>query len=140
MLWFHVGVPLSQICLSIFSFPDNNLSKYEWIFSELGMCIDSVGIWFGNANGQISLIFDKVVCPRHIHIFLFERLLEKISVDFTKLCMCIDIVEILFGIDNGQISSIFDRVICPRHNNGRVISFHVIFMLILVFSPISYSL
>ena len=35
----------------IFSFPDDNLSKHQWIFIKLGMCIDIVEIWFGIANG-----------------------------------------------------------------------------------------
>ena len=39
---------------SVFSIPDNNLSKYQWIFTKLGMFIDIVEIWFGNADGQIS--------------------------------------------------------------------------------------
>ena len=38
----------------IFSFPDDNLSKHQWIFTRLGMCIDIVDIWFEIANGQIS--------------------------------------------------------------------------------------
>ena len=25
---------------SVFSFPDDNLSKYQWIFTKLGMCVD----------------------------------------------------------------------------------------------------
>ena len=54
-----------------FSFPDDNLSKRQWIFTKLGMCIDIKEIWFGIANGQISSIFDGVVCPRHAHIFVF---------------------------------------------------------------------
>ena len=33
---------------------DDNLSKYQWIFTKLAMCIDIVEICFGNANGQIS--------------------------------------------------------------------------------------
>ena len=37
-----------------FSFPDDNLSKHQWIFNKLGVCIDIVEIWFGIANGQIS--------------------------------------------------------------------------------------
>ena len=36
------------------SFQDDNLSKHQWIFTKLGMCIDIVEIWFGIANGQIS--------------------------------------------------------------------------------------
>ena len=46
------------------------------------MCICIVEIWFGIANGQISSIFDKVICPLHyvgrvllfhVFIFLFDR-------------------------------------------------------------------
>ena len=40
-----------------FSFPDDNLSKHQWILTKLGMCIDIVDIWFGIANGQISSNF-----------------------------------------------------------------------------------
>ena len=29
------------------------MSKYQWIFTKLGMCIDIVEIWFGTAHGQI---------------------------------------------------------------------------------------
>ena len=33
------------ICpLSVFAFPDKNYSKYQWIFTKLGMCIDIVEI------------------------------------------------------------------------------------------------
>ena len=61
----------SSMSLSIrFSFPDDNLSKHQWIFTKLGMCIYVVEIWFGFANGQISSIFDGVICPRHAHIFV----------------------------------------------------------------------
>ena len=61
---------LSARDTSIFSFPDDNLSKHQGIFTKLGMCIDIVEIWFGIANGQISSIFDGVMCPRHAHIFV----------------------------------------------------------------------
>ena len=54
----------------IFSFPDDNLTKHQWIFTKLGMCIDIVEIWFRIANGQISSNFDGVICPRHVHIFV----------------------------------------------------------------------
>ena len=53
-----------------FSFPDDSLSKHQWIFTKLGMCIDIVEIWFGIANGQISSIFDGVICLRHANIFV----------------------------------------------------------------------
>ena len=49
VLLFHVG-HLCVICLSVFSFPNDNLSKFQWIFVKLGMYIDVVEIWFGIAN------------------------------------------------------------------------------------------
>ena len=55
----------------IFLFLDDNLSKHPWIFTKLGMCIDIVAVWFGITNGQISLMFDRVICPRNAHIFIF---------------------------------------------------------------------
>ena len=66
-----LSVRLSYVHPSVhFSFPDDNLSKHQWVFTKLGMCIDIVEIWFGIANGQISSIFDGVICPRHSHIFV----------------------------------------------------------------------
>ena len=63
---------------SIFSFLNNNLSKYQWIFTKLGMCIDIVDICFGIVNGHISSIFDGVICLRHdngwvllFHVFYY---------------------------------------------------------------------
>ena len=53
-----------------FSFPDDNLSKPQWIFIKLGVCIDIVEIWFGIANGQISSIFDGL-SARDTPIFSF---------------------------------------------------------------------
>ena len=47
-------IDLSAHHMSIFSFPENNLSKYQSIFTKLGMCIGIVEVWFGIANGQIS--------------------------------------------------------------------------------------
>ena len=71
MLDVRVSVRPSYVGPSVrFSFPDDNLSKYQWIFTKLGMCIDIVEIWFGIANGQISANFYGVICPRHAHIFV----------------------------------------------------------------------
>ena len=39
---------------SIFLFLDDNLSKNQWNFTKLGLCIDIMEIWFGIANRQIS--------------------------------------------------------------------------------------
>ena len=55
---------------SIFSFLDDNFSKYQWIFTKLGLCIVIMEIWFGIADGQISSIFDRVICPHHVPIFI----------------------------------------------------------------------
>ena len=49
-----------------FSFPDDNLSKLQWIFTKLGVCIDIMEIWFGIANGQILSNFYGVICPRQM--------------------------------------------------------------------------
>ena len=61
---------------SIFTFPDDNFSKYHWVFTKLGVCIDIIDIYFGIANGRISSIFDKVICPQHIRILLSRQELE----------------------------------------------------------------
>ena len=46
-----------------FLFPDDYFSKFQWIFTKLAMCIDIVELYFENANGQISSMFDRVICP-----------------------------------------------------------------------------
>ena len=104
---------LSAHDMSIFLFPDDNLNKYQWIFPKFGMGIDIVELWFGIANGQISSIFDRVICPSYMVFSFQDNNLSKSQQIFTKLDMCIDIVEIWFGIAIGYISSIFDRVISP---------------------------
>ena len=58
MLAVHVSVYQSVVRQSVFSFPDNNLSKCPWMFTKLGMCVDIVEIWLGIVNGQISSNFD----------------------------------------------------------------------------------
>ena len=42
---------------------DVYLSNCEWIFTKLGMCIDILESWSRIADGQISSIFDRVICP-----------------------------------------------------------------------------
>ena len=55
----HVSVRPSVFCFRMIT------SKHQWIFTKLGMCSDIAEIWFEIANGQISLMFDTVICPRH---------------------------------------------------------------------------
>ena len=73
------------------------------------MCIDIVEIWFGIANGHISLP------ATHPYFPFQDDNLSKCLWIFTKLGMCIDIVEIWLELANGQILSIFDRVIYPPY-------------------------
>ena len=62
--FFQILMEFSARDTPIFSFPDDNLNKHQWIFTKLGMCIDIVEIWFGIANGQNSSNFDGVICLR----------------------------------------------------------------------------
>ena len=65
-IWF--GIVNGQISSNvdgvtpIVSFPDDNLSKHQWIFTKLGMCIDIVEIWFRIAYGQSSSMFELSAC------------------------------------------------------------------------------
>ena len=85
-----VSVPPSIL----FSFPGDNLSKHQWIFTKLGMCIDIMEIWFGIANGQFRQIFTEL-SARDTPIFSFpDDNLSKEQGILTKLAICIDIKEI----------------------------------------------
>ena len=64
---------LIELCAcdkSVFSFPDDNLNKYQWIFTKFGTCIDIVEICFAIGNGQISSICGGVICSHHICIYI----------------------------------------------------------------------
>ena len=56
--------------ISVFLFPDDNLSKCQWIFTRFGLNIDIVKTWFGNFNRQISLFFDRFICKQYVRIFI----------------------------------------------------------------------
>ena len=100
------------VCPSVcISFPDDILSKYQWIYTKLGMCIDIVEIWFWIADGQISSIFDRVICWCQVHIFAFmDDNLSKNQWIFTKLDVCIDMVEICFGFPMGKFRQLFTEL------------------------------
>ena len=76
---FHqILMELSAQDMFIFLFPGDNLCKCQGSLIKLGTCIDIKEIWFGIANGQISSMFDRVICPRHnsvgvlkLNIFIF---------------------------------------------------------------------
>ena len=48
----QIFTELSARHMPIFLFPDDNLSKHQWLFTKLGMCIDIVEIWFGIAKAM----------------------------------------------------------------------------------------
>ena len=70
----------SAVHLFLFSFLDDNLSKYQWIFTKLGICTDIVKILFGIANfvnfWQLSA-HHMIVAVYYCFVFLFT-LLNKI--------------------------------------------------------------
>ena len=72
--------------LSVIICQRDNWNKCQWIFTKLGMHINNLEIWFGIASGQVSLIFDRVICPGlnnggvlSFQIFIFLR---KLSLTF----------------------------------------------------------
>ena len=72
-LWFHLGhlFVRPSICLvdpSVVLFPDNTVSKCQWIITTLYMSIDIWEIWFGIANGPIVSIFGSTVS---LSLFIF---------------------------------------------------------------------
>ena len=69
---FALDVRVS-VCQSIsFSFPDDNLSKHQWNFTKLGMCIDIVEILFGIINGQICQILIELSARDAIMATIFK--------------------------------------------------------------------
>ena len=57
----QIFTELSPQDMPIFSFPDDNLSKYQGILIKRAICIDIKEVWFGIANGQISSNFYGVI-------------------------------------------------------------------------------
>ena len=79
----HPSIRQSYIHPSIhFLFPDDNLSKYQWIYTKLDRCIDFVEIWFEIANGQIRQIFtelsarDTIMAGYYSLTFLFTTVVR----------------------------------------------------------------
>ena len=96
-----------------FSYPDDNLSKHQWISIKFGMCINIVEICLGLQMCKLRQIL-RELSARETPLFSFQDdNSSKRQWIFTKLCMCIDIVEIKIGIANGKKLSNFDGVICP---------------------------
>ena len=62
-------------CTFVFSFPDDNFSKYQRIFTKLGICVNIVEVWLMIANGQYHQFL-------HSYHFMFSFLekSEKIGI------------------------------------------------------------
>ena len=63
-------------------------SKYQWVLTKLGMCIDIVEIWFGIANGQISSIFDSYL-PATCQYFTFWMIILVSIYGFSPDLVCV---------------------------------------------------
>ena len=52
--WLSVcpSVCCTYVRPSVFSFPDDNLNKCQWIFTNTDMYIDIVEVWSGTADGH----------------------------------------------------------------------------------------
>ena len=93
---FHQILTVLSACdRSIFSFLDNNFSKFQWIFIKLGMCIDIMEICLGIAYGQV--LTELSACNTSVFEFQ-DNNLSKSQWIFTKFDMCIYNIEIWFGI------------------------------------------
>ena len=88
---------LSACDMSVFSFLDDNLSKFQWIFTKFDMCIDIVDIWFGIAHWQILSIFEQLSARNIIKagyyrfMFLFilgHEMAGVCSVHIMHMCIC----------------------------------------------------
>ena len=74
------GIMISRwtsVCLSArpsvvrFSFLDDTWSKHQWIFTKLGMCIDTVEIWFELLMAKIRQIFTELSARDTPIFFIF---------------------------------------------------------------------
>ena len=76
--WFHVGCPCvcpSVVNLSICSFPDNNFSKYQWIFTKLGMCSDGDEIGLGLLMAKFLQFLTELSALHMIVVGYYDSLL-----------------------------------------------------------------
>ena len=74
------------------SFSDDNLSKYQWIFTKLSMAIDIVEIWIGIGNGQISSVLFMTELSAHdtAKLSFTDGNWVNIQGFFSKFDTCVD--------------------------------------------------
>ena len=102
------------MCPSVFSFPDDNFSKCQWISSNLVCALILCRSGLGLLMGKIYQFLTELSASDSLYFHFWMITLVSIN-GFSPNDVCIDIVEICFEIADGQISSIFDRVIYLRH-------------------------
>ena len=54
---------------SVFSFPDDEFSKYQWIFTKLYICIAIVKIWLGLVMSKFQFLTE--LSARDTFVFSF---------------------------------------------------------------------
>ena len=62
----HPSVCRTNVRSSVVSFPEDNLSNCQWIFTKPAMCFNIMEFWFRIANEQISLACDRGVLLLHV--------------------------------------------------------------------------
>ena len=86
-----------------FHFRGDNLSKFQWIFTKLGVCIDIMEIWFGILMGKFRQFLTELSArDRYVFSCPIDNF-SKYQWIFTKLSLSFDIVEICFGFADCQI-------------------------------------
>ena len=118
-LWFNVGRPrVRPLVRPSFMSPNDSLNDCWWIFTKLG-------VWDLVWDGQISLVFDRVICPLTFFLFFFsDNNLIKYQWNITKLGICIDLWTSGLDLQLGIFRQ-FSIVIYPWQIIGGVLSFHV---------------
>ena len=60
--------------MSVFSFMDDNLNKYQWIFTKLGMCLDIVEIDLALLMGKCRQFLAELSSRnRSVFSFLYDN-------------------------------------------------------------------
>ena len=116
---------LSARNMSVFSFPDDNFNKYQWIFTNLVRPLIFLESCFGFANGQILSIFYRVNCLWHIPPYFHLRTSWVNLNGFSPNLIC---ALILWRSGLWLLMGKFRQFlteICPWHNNGGMLLFRV---------------
>ena len=118
-LWYHVSylcvcqcVASPAICQYL-CFQMINLSKCQWVFTKLGVCIDIVEMWFGIVNGQISFLTEYLQTTDPYFHFQMITLVNINGFSPNFVCALIPWRSAL-GLLIGKFHQ-FLTVICPRH-------------------------